>query len=570
MPPPQVPPTGGVHSTDGVLQPDFGAYIDFSDLQLDLSSFDYDFDPQQFQQPQLSQQQQQQQQQQRHQQQSQHVVQDVNDQQMNPAPPLHDMSVSPLQSPGTLSTVSGIPPTPASLDFVSGAQSSASVAAIFRSPSGVVDPYSVREEMMFTPLLSPAVTPLDHPLGGPVHKDFVYNPSTYFSPLTSPALEAEQYPFNNGAVNSPDLGPSSSSKLRRRIPASYSASSSPAQGPSAARSFMAADAAAPHRSTKRRATAAFATAAAASNMTQIGSGDISSSESISPEPLLSLPETSMAPPPVPVSKTSAAATQQPNRKFAPVTPASLMNLSKDRVSSTGAVPTRDAADAIIEDVARRQSASATMMHTSTANVSLSSTATASANNSPALRPAPSPAQRPLKPVRSRTGSVNISPSLKPKISPSLKPLLPDGLEAASAALLASKSNYQNIVEGKHSQLGLSYPEQLSINLTSKRTSHKIAEQGRRNRINNALTELNQLLVDNINLPASEDEDSEKNELPQQCSKANTVELAIDYIKKLQDRIGRLKGRLKDAEAELKEQKLKNSATAAFASPTEAP
>lgn len=38
-----------------------------------------------------------------------------------------------------------------------------------------------------------------------------------------------------------------------------------------------------------------------------------------------------------------------------------------------------------------------------------------------------------------------------------------------------------------------YPEALSKNLNSKRTSHKIAEQGRRNRINTALQEMQSLL-----------------------------------------------------------------------------
>jgi len=56
---------------------------------------------------------------------------------------------------------------------------------------------------------------------------------------------------------------------------------------------------------------------------------------------------------------------------------------------------------------------------------------------------------------------------------------------ASALYLASKSNYQNILEGTHLP-GISYPEALAENLSSKRTSHKIAEQGRRNRINTGM------------------------------------------------------------------------------------
>ncbi|KAK9264552.1 hypothetical protein V1519DRAFT_436865 [Lipomyces tetrasporus] len=468
------------------------------------------------------------------------------------------------------STVSSgvIPPTPSSLDFVSGASNPNG----FRSPSGLIDPYSMRDVMMFTPLLSPAVTPLENPMS--MQKEYGY-PSTYFSPLTSPALEAQSYPFHNSSASPPgnDNNTKGPTKLRRRTAGGYgppSAASSPAQNVTRVTKGETPA----QRSSKRRATAAFTQSNQPNTV-----GDVSSSESISPEPLLTLPESSMAPPPVPVVKSAPAvrpemSSTQTQRRLAPVTPASLMNLNKDRVGSAEDIlPTRDA-DAIIEVVARRHSTIAIAPAPASVPTPTSESGrmgSASANSSPALRPQPrgptrsasagiednsAKAQlRAIKPVRSRAGSVSISPTIKPKISPNLKPLLPDGLEAASA-LLASKSNYQNIVEGKHSQLGLSYPEQLSINLTSKRTSHKIAEQGRRNRINNALAELNQLLVDNINLPVS-DEEGEKNELPQQCSKANTVELAIDYIKKLQARVARLKTRLKGTEEELQTERKKN-------------
>lgn len=58
--------------------------------------------------------------------------------------------------------------------------------------------------------------------------------------------------------------------------------------------------------------------------------------------------------------------------------------------------------------------------------------------------------------------------------------------------LTQRSNYQNLIEGTHVP-GVLYPSELSTNLTSKRTSHKIAEQGRRNRINLALQEMQSLL-----------------------------------------------------------------------------
>lgn len=113
----------------------------------------------------------------------------------------------------------------------------------------------------------------------------------------------------------------------------------------------------------------------------------------------------------------------------------------------------------------------------------------------------------------------------------------------SALILASKSNYQNLIEGTHLP-GVTYPEALSENLTSKRTSHKIAEQGRRNRINTALQEIASLLPHGSEASAAPG--------PQASSKASTVEAAIDYIKSLQTELRVAQGRLADAEGKLKE------------------
>lgn len=134
--------------------------------------------------------------------------------------------------------------------------------------------------------------------------------------------------------------------------------------------------------------------------------------------------------------------------------------------------------------------------------------------------------KPVKPLKSTKPTkptlqhIKPSPVIHPK--PSRHQILPD-----LSLVLASKSNYQTILEGTHSQLGLSYPDSLSADLTSKRTSHKLAEQGRRNRINAALADLAKLLA------------------PQHhaASKALTVEMAIDYIKSLQMEIHDAKERL---------------------------
>ena len=130
-------------------------------------------------------------------------------------------------------------------------------------------------------------------------------------------------------------------------------------------------------------------------------------------------------------------------------------------------------------------------------------------------------------------------------------------EAMQTHFLTQRSNYQNLIEGTHVP-GVSYPSELSTNLTSKRTSHKIAEQGRRNRINLALQEMQSLLPNkcgngahpnsnNVIVKGDDGDDDEdgiaerggksaaNGSLGKQGgnSKAATVESAIEYIKYMQ-------------------------------------
>jgi hypothetical protein len=162
-----------------------------------------------------------------------------------------------------------------------------------------------------------------------------------------------------------------------------------------------------------------------------------------------------------------------------------------------------------------------------------------------------------------SSSVLASPALLPRISPSIKPLLPGGgavSDDTASLLLASKSNYQNILEGTHLP-GVSYPTELSTNLTSKRTSHKIAEQGRRNRINSALQEIATLLPrGNSKDSGGEKSGSGDGDNPEggaskaaaqsANSKASTVELAIEYIKQLKKDLADATKRADDAEKQL--------------------
>ena len=97
--------------------------------------------------------------------------------------------------------------------------------------------------------------------------------------------------------------------------------------------------------------------------------------------------------------------------------------------------------------------------------------------------------------------------------------------------------------------GVSYPSELSTNLSSKRTSHKIAEQGRRNRINSALQEIASLLPTAPKDTKGGLEAEAKVGTP--GSKANTVEMAIEYIKQLKEEVEVAKRR-----ADLAEEKLR--------------
>ncbi|RYO84283.1 hypothetical protein DL766_008511 [Monosporascus sp. MC13-8B] len=195
----------------------------------------------------------------------------------------------------------------------------------------------------------------------------------------------------------------------------------------------------------------------------------------------------------------------------------------------------------------------------------------SAHPSPQLTPkgstTPNPRKTPLigprgSKKRASISSAHVSPALRPRISPNIKPLLPGtpGMSAEDTAsqLLASKSNYQRILEGS-TVPGVTYPSELSTNLTSKRTSHKIAEQGRRNRINSALQEIATLLpksVTNSDLGENDEsgngdrKDGKQPSAPN--SKASTVELAIVYIKQLQQEVAAANIRAEAAEKKLEE------------------
>ena len=308
------------------------------------------------------------------------------------------------------------------------------------------------------------------------------------------------------------------------------------------------------------------------------STDVSEDGSTSPENT-----TEMPPPPPPPrsarhspyfqpSKESVLGQAQNDGKFSPATPASLMKLPSPSIRDSSIVSNGSDVVApesienlelpesltcklksklpkkLLQQDAQRQATLKAAPSVAPSPLFARPTGTAPANQSPQVHPDLA------RNNKKRTStSVQSSPALRPKISPIIKPNLPGaaGISAEDAAsqLLASKSNYQVILEGNKVP-GVSYPSELSTNLTSKRTSHKIAEQGRRNRINMALQEIATLLPQDEKSDGTDNGEKKETKNAMPNSKASTVEMAIQYIKELQKRVESEKKRADIAEQRL--------------------
>ncbi|KAI0842975.1 helix-loop-helix DNA-binding domain-containing protein [Hypoxylon sp. FL0890] len=520
-----------------------------------------------------------------------------------------------------------VPPTPQSLEIQAANQFFAQQDQAHSS--GMFDGYQhlkeQQDQMSFTPLVSPAVTPLEPHF--PVETGFSHS-GPYFSPLTSPALHAQNEStstFDHGhsghTTNSPvemEIEPSPATNTTAYLSKKVrKGNASKARKPNVRQS--------PITKPQRRKTGStpIINAQVLSELAESaaeGSGHPpnpksvsatsteSENASVSPEAL------EMPPPPLPPPRSARQSpyiqpqTSQANGNAAPLvlpaslagelspaTPASLFRISPKSKSADINNPEHSGSEHIesfelpesvnfskpnLPSVDTQQQPTQSAPEAETAKTSTfqslpspvlpkpTRSATASATQSPQLTPksgTPNLRKTPLiapRGSKKRTSISSVSPALRPKISPNIKPLLPGtpGLSAEDSAsrLLASKSNYQNILEG-NTVPGVSYPSELSTNLTSKRTSHKIAEQGRRNRINSALQEIATLLPKNVTRELSEGDgeagngdkkDSKQSNTPN--SKASTVELAIIYIKQLQQEVADANRRAEEAEKKLEE------------------
>ncbi|KZF25052.1 hypothetical protein L228DRAFT_265537 [Xylona heveae TC161] len=556
-----------------------------------------------------------------------------------------------------------VPPTPNSMELHGAAERYFN--QMDPHAQATIDQYCQMEDpMAFTPLVSPAVTPLDTQFQMPEYTI----PGSYFSPLSSPALEAQNYGLSRqvynvhrgsdaSATTSP-LDPNINFTGNMGTPpsslaAQQRAAHNPRRRPSSSRNPARTVRQSPIvKAQHRRKATSSATLAPKDlkgpresekpehkilNVPHKPISESSGADSVSPEPLS---ESLMGPPPVPGSGSRTqslsfgpaldSAADEHNSApsaVAPATPASLMRMPKssNQVIGSGVIqpdfastgtefaplpePAKDnfmlpaaatssstvqpSLDRIDTSGSSESQRTPTLSGKRTPKLGPLSAGTSSARSSPRLDAMASP-NGTMRPLAARTAagkkrnsSSQVSPALRPRISPSIKPLLPDGASAEqSARLLASKSNYQNILEGT-TLPGVSYPSNLSTNLTSKRTSHKLAEQGRRNRINNALQEIAALLpaaaagpgsgpgsgsnpakkspssggsgagagagTEASNAAAAAAAVAADAQQSSSNSKAATVELAIQYIRQLQTELANTKDRLKTAEDKLHQQ-----------------
>ncbi|KAI4225511.1 MAG: hypothetical protein L6R36_003860 [Xanthoria steineri] len=558
------------------------------------------------------------------------------------------------QHPSYASSYSGhhvVPPTPNSIEMHGGhAQYQHLVPNSHARNMYEQQRRQPKGQAAFTPLVSPAVTPHDAQFQ---YQDYSV-PSELFSPLTSPALEAQNHSSQRSVYSAvrgsdtsdttspidmnvdPNLQPfvaSAVRKSRRRTSSTAQRNpqravrQSPSMKPQSKKKQLSSTSIPPKRvkgiieDAENAKSSRHIKQQTSSKGPTSRSRDSSEGESISPEPLS---EVLMPPPATPKSASAskspqiAAASSGPHSAplpatdDKPATPSSLMRIRNAAKRPTGSTlkeqtllleaqleqtmetmtspetsktsSKRPALTPLRTSDAHDEETTPTMSARKTPKIGPTSapvTATGSSFTSPNLNPMGSPngslhnrrgdalANGRGGKKRTNSNSVQVSPALRPRISPSIKPLLPDGGHVSaetSALLLASKSNYQNLVEGTHLP-GVSYPETLSTNLTSKRTSHKIAEQGRRNRINTALQEIASLLPPTPNGPTPKDgmnglTTNGKVTSPgasvmltgtaaqQSNSKASTVELAIDYIRTLQGELQEVKEKLQLAEQKL--------------------
>ncbi|KAJ5745565.1 hypothetical protein N7520_010747 [Penicillium odoratum] len=490
-------------------------------------------------------------------------------------------------------------------------------------------------QALYTPLISPAMTPLETQF----QLDSYAVPGEYsITPLTSPALEAQSHsthgfyqsrrmsdvgfvPTSVEANQLPGTSTPGSPSIIRKTNRRRTSTTSHLSGRSKVKQSPSIRAQTQRRGRQVPNSEEFYNSLSQElnkpqnndvRSLQASSTEGSGQDSVSPEPLS---EPLMLPPALPPSRRSPAIAPQATQPPSAATPATLMRIQRSQHTHDPSGQFMGRAqleyhDETMEDIALPEAVEAPQsrprMNRIDTSLRTMVSPAISANLTPSLEsrsgppsgtvaisprtaamPSPSgPIPKRSDPSRSSissrkrpsVSSTHASPQLRPKISPSIQPLMRAGGENyAQDALLASKSNYQHILDGTLPS-GVSYPETLAENLSSKRTNHKLAEQGRRNRINSALKEIEALvppdfvqarLAKEAALTGVKSGDKEKDKSANQAiSKASAVEMAIDYIKSLQKSLNDTTAKLAATEAKLAGFALKDGSNTPTAGSTE--
>ena len=310
-----------------------------------------------------------------------------------------------------------------------------------------------RQQVSFTPLVSPAQTPLTHAYSMPQYGAA----DDFFSPLTSPAIEAQQAFSSARTTASPvDLAadmsnkPTSAPQTRRRKNSTStrkqprSVKQSPvvkAQGRrrKASLNNIPADKLNQLLSQAKQQEALHSLPAHMLPGTAETSGD-----SISPEPLS---ESLMRPPPIPAADRSPSGLGlMQDRSGNGVTPSTLMSLPIKQISGQGlerlTIPEDNLEDMMLPDAADpippESPALQTSDNSATPTMSAKAAKTSAQSTPRGVPPRSSTSDGFTKPGKAdgrpgtargskkRAGTTNgtISPALRPKISPSISPLVP--------------------------------------------------------------------------------------------------------------------------------------------------
>ncbi|KAL9559176.1 hypothetical protein PS6_000887 [Mucor atramentarius] len=248
------------------------------------------------------------------------------------------------------------------------------------------------------------------------------------------------------------------------------------------------------------------------------------------------------------TNTSSSSSGSNNGFIAPATPSLLMKLggggnnsNSDMTSSPSSVPTISSSSAVdnmpvlpaamLEDTSsssKSKPESSKRRRISQQSAAFSSPGLSPNDNNSLVSPAgPRPQQSPR--------------ALKPLISPSLHPngkRLSTIEEETARALLTSKSNYENLKEGKAKSLGIDFNTTIQSGIENRRSAHKAAEQKRRDTLKQSFDSLRTEIIEAMVEEEAEDAvDLEelrntKEKDVKQMSKVVLLQHSYEYILRL--------------------------------------